>query len=213
MSQDSYHHERLYRGEDLMKKFERCRLFVCGAGALGANLVENLCRQGFKSVTVIDRDRIEPHNVNTQPYGMREVGSPKAQVLAGNIFRSLKVSVVAVHEELSGKNMDKVLGASELVVDAFDNSASRSLVQNWCLQHGVACLHAGMSDDGYGEVVWNEEYRIPQDSGQDICDYPLARNLALFISTIAAEVLIAFLISGARDNYTFTLGDLRISKR
>jgi predicted dinucleotide-binding enzyme len=196
-----------------MKKVEGFTIVVCGAGALGANLVENLCRQGFKSVTVLDRDRIEPHNVNTQPYGIREVGQSKVAVLSGNMFRSLKVPVQAVYEELTGKNIDKNLGGAQLVVDAFDNSKSRKLVQQWCLQKEISCLHAGMSDDGFGEVVWNEIYTVPADSGQDICDYPLARNLALFVSTIACECIIKYISAGEKESYAFTLGDMKISKR
>jgi molybdopterin/thiamine biosynthesis adenylyltransferase len=41
---------------------------VCGAGALGANITENLARSGAGSLVVIDRDRIEERNLSTQPY-------------------------------------------------------------------------------------------------------------------------------------------------
>ena len=56
----------------------------------------------------------------------------------------------------------KVLQASratrkdaQLVIDTFDNSASRRLLQNHCRAHGLACLHAGLFAD-YGEVIWDE---------------------------------------------------------
>lgn len=38
---------------------------VCGAGALGANLVETLARSGYGKLRVIDCDRIETGNLST----------------------------------------------------------------------------------------------------------------------------------------------------
>jgi tRNA A37 threonylcarbamoyladenosine dehydratase len=35
----------------------------CGAGAIGANMAENLARTGFTSLTIIDRVRIEQRNL------------------------------------------------------------------------------------------------------------------------------------------------------
>jgi len=46
-----------------------------GAGALGSNFVEPLVRQGARSVRVIDRDRVEEHNVGTQDTA-RALGLP-----------------------------------------------------------------------------------------------------------------------------------------
>ena len=42
-----------------MAKLKNYPVTICGAGALGANIAENLARSGFDKLTVIDRDRIE----------------------------------------------------------------------------------------------------------------------------------------------------------
>ena len=42
---------------------------MCGAGAVGSNLVDNLARQGAENLCVVDRDRVEEHNVSTQVWG------------------------------------------------------------------------------------------------------------------------------------------------
>ncbi len=48
-----------------MQRLRQVLVTVCGAGALGANLAENLARQGFTRIRVIDRDRVEERNLST----------------------------------------------------------------------------------------------------------------------------------------------------
>ena len=48
------------------------------------------------------------------------------------------------------------------------------------------------------------------DALDDVCDYPLARNLALLTATAACESALAFLLDGERREFTITLADLAI---
>jgi molybdopterin/thiamine biosynthesis adenylyltransferase len=95
------------------------------------------------------------------------------------------------------------------VLDAFDNSRGRRLVQETCRALALPCLHVGLNAD-YAEVRWDEGYRVPDDVGTDECAYPLARHLVLLAATVAAEVVVRFAATGARDNYTITLRDFAI---
>lgn len=202
-------HEELYRGREALA---RCRSFpvtVCGAGALGGNLTEHLARVGFGQLTVVDRDRVEEHNLSTQPYQRSDLGGAKAELLAHGLYRALGVMVTPRCQTLSANNANKLLRGSELVVDCFDNRASRAAVGEWCAARGVPCLHAGMVD-AYGEILWHEVYRLPEDRGEDRCDYPLARHLVMLVATVAAETVLRFVICGERCNHTVTLEDLAI---
>ena len=71
---DKFHHEAIYRGADELAKLAGQHLTICGAGALGSHLADNLARQGVRHLRVIDRDRVEEHNVSTQLYGESDVG-------------------------------------------------------------------------------------------------------------------------------------------
>lgn len=203
-------HERLAREGTTLERLSRCRITVCGAGALGANLCETLARTGAGALRVIDRDRIEPHNLSTQPYFKSDVGSFKARILANNLYRALGTKVESLPQELTAASSDKLLEGSELVLDTFDNSASRQLVSDWCRQREVPCLHAGLAA-GFAEVLWNEVYRVPSPAaGPDDCNYPLARNLVMLAVGVAAEVVLSWLAGGERRNYTLTLDDLAV---
>lgn len=204
-----FHHEQLYRGADSFAKLGATRLTLCGAGALGSHLADNLVRQGFSALRVIDRDRVEEHNVSTQLYGESDVGAWKVEVLRTRLFRATGVEIEVFPKEMTQRNARGLLKGGGLVIDTFDNSASRRLVQDECRAQQLECLHVGLFAD-YCEVVWDENYRVPQDVAGDVCDYPLARNLVLLAVALASEVLIRFILDRTRQNWSATLRDFAI---
>jgi len=208
-AQSSLFHEQLYRSPETMEKFRDCAVVVCGAGALGANVVEGLARSGFGRLKVIDRDRIEARNLSTQPYYRSDVGAFKTKILANSLYRALGIQIEAKNKELTAANVKQLLGKPALAIDAFDNSIARQVVKDYCIAAKIPCLHAGLSSD-YGEIIWNDAYRVPSATNDDICDYPLARNLVMLTATVACESLITFIATGQQHSFTVTLRDLTI---
>lgn len=204
-----FHHEELHRGADVLAKLSALRVVLCGAGAIGSNLADNLVRQSISHLRVIDHDKIEEHNVSTQLYGETEIGTWKVEALRNRLFRATGVEADAVRKELTAGNAKTLLKDVDLVIDSFDNSASRRLVQDHCRSAKIPCLHVGLHAD-YCEVIWDEHYRVPRDVAGDVCDYPLARNLVLLSVVIASEAVIAFAANGATVSRSGTLADLSI---
>jgi molybdopterin/thiamine biosynthesis adenylyltransferase len=204
-----FHHENVYRGVDVTKQLADARITLCGAGALGSNLADTLARQGFQKLRIIDRDRVEEHNVGTQTFNVADVGAWKVEVLKSQLFRAVGIEIETHNKELAERTVPKFLKDSTVVLDLFDNSGSRSLVQSHCRAAGIECLHVGLFAD-YGEIVWDSDYRVPSDSEQDTCDYPLARNLVQMTVAVAAETLLRFLITGERTNRSLTLRDFAV---
>ena len=204
-----FFHEQLYRSPELMAKIAEFPVTICGAGALGANLTENLARSGFSQLTVIDRDRIEERNLSTQPYYKSDVGAYKSKILTNTLYRAIGVAIDGKSKELTAENCSQLLHHTYLVIDTFDNSVSRQALKDYCQNNNLACLHVGLSRD-YAEVIWNEKYRVPSPINDDICDYPLARNLVLLAVAIASEVIIKFVSLGEQNNHTITLGDFAV---
>jgi molybdopterin/thiamine biosynthesis adenylyltransferase len=207
------HHEELLRGTAAMERLRQTRIVLCGAGAIGSNLADVLARQGATQLAVIDRDRVEEHNISTQIFNEEDIGALKAEVVANRIYDATGAEIEAVSRELAADNIAKHLREAQLVVDGFDNHASRRLVAAFCGERQLPCLHAGLAAD-YAEVIWNEVYRVPGDAagGPDVCDYPMARNLIGLCVAVAAEVLVRFVVDGLRESYTITLADLHINR-
>jgi molybdopterin/thiamine biosynthesis adenylyltransferase len=206
---DKFHHESLYRGAEQLTTLANQRLTICGAGALGSQLADNLARQGFRQLRVIDRDRVEEHNVSTQLYGESDIGAWKVEVLRQRLFRATGIEMDAVRKEMRERNARGMLQDASLVIDTFDNSASRRLVQAHSRALQLPCLHVGLHAD-YGEVIWDENYRVPQDVAGDVCDYPLARNLVLLMIALASEVVLRFVLDGVHQNWSATLRDFAV---
>ncbi|MBD3887435.1 ThiF family adenylyltransferase [Phormidium tenue FACHB-886] len=204
-----FFHEQFYRTDAVMVKLKEFPVTVCGAGALGSNLAENLARAGFAKLKVIDRDRIEERNLSTQPYYRSDVGAFKAKILANNLYRAIGTKVEAETKELTAANAAQLLKESGLIVDVFDNSTSRQAIKNYADRTGTPCLHAGLFAD-YAEVIWNNMYRVPSDVNDDVCDYPLARNLVMLTVAVVCEAIVSFVATGKQCHFTITLKDLSV---
>lgn len=205
-------HEEKYRGEALLKKMADQEFVICGAGAIGSNMVENMVRQGFKKFTVIDFDRVGDHNRHTQAYDRRDIGQLKVNALKAHIFNIMGISIEPVSKKLDETNIKKLLKKGSIVIDGFDNSESRGLVSNYCRENNILCLHAGLYRD-YAEIHWNSGYRVPDPvKGLDVCEYPLARNIIMVATVIAIESIITFLEKGSFENFSITLKDKKITQ-
>jgi molybdopterin/thiamine biosynthesis adenylyltransferase len=133
----------------------------------------------------------------------------KVDALRNRLFRACGVDIEAVRKELTAGNARALVKGADVVVDTFDNSSSRRLVQEQARAAGMPCLHVGLFED-YFEVVWDEHYRVPGDLAGDVCEYPLARNLVLLAVAVASETLVAHVLEGSRRQWSGTLRDLAI---
>ncbi len=211
-------HENIYR--DLSRVADE-QITICGAGALGANLTETLARMGMRHLRVIDRDRVEAHNLSTQPWHTQDVGTPKARVLANMLYRAVGARIEPKHTELTSSNAAALLQGSAVVVDTFDNLPSRQAVASTTQALGIPCLHPALGTAGdYGCVLWDDAYTRTLAQGQVAateaggagCDYPLTRPLALLLVATAAELLLRYLLDGSRQGCEITLHDLCITR-
>src|SRR3954467_3379675 len=124
-----FHCESLHRGSGLATKLAATGVTICGGGAAGSNRAGALARQGVARLRAIDFDRVEEHNVSTQLYGESDVGVWKVEALRNRLFRAAGIAIDGIRKELQASNVRQLLKDSDLVIDAFDNSAARQLVQ------------------------------------------------------------------------------------
>ncbi len=204
-----FFHEQLYRRNAVMAKLRDYSITICGAGALGANITENLARSGCERLQVIDGDRVEERNLSTQPYYLCDIGALKAKILANNLYRAIGTKIDAKTQKLTSTNVNQLLKQSQLLVDAFDNSSARQLLKDYACQSSIPCLHVGLYAD-YAEVIWNDAYRVPSNANDDVCDYPLARNLVMLTVAVACEAIVSFITNKQQRHFTITLKDLTV---
>lgn len=208
-------HEKAYRGAESVARRDGVKVILLGAGALGSWLVDLLARQGYNSITVVDRERVDNDNYGTQNYGRTDAARPKATQASQNVFRRIGVRVEGIVKTVTETTIEPILRGQHLVVDLFDNAESRELVRVTCERLGIPCLHAGMGTMGYFEVIWNERYKVAFGHDEDPnapCDYPMSSNLVMLCVGATAEVINTYIDDGKKIDVDFWLAQMKMNK-
>lgn len=197
-------HEQLY--QDMTKVLDK-RILVLGCGAIGSNLVISLARRGFSRFILVDHDRIEEHNISTQTWTGYDLDRMKVHVLAGQI--ATIGAECSTHHKTVTKPKQINPFDSDIIVDTFDNSASRAVAQE--LGGAYSVLHVGMSGENTAEVTWAEHYTVPPDVElADPCAYPLSRTLIELTVVAASEAIMRFLLTGEKLEFFVNANRLSI---
>jgi hypothetical protein len=148
------------------------RIVFCGVGALGSTAAV-LCRNLEGSLAFVDFDRVESKNLLAQAYVKPSVGKNKAEALKLQMLNFFGTKSEAFGVRLGEENVATLLATADLVVDAFDNLASREVLSTWARANGKALVHAAISGDGtFGIVRWDERF-VPDAedaAGQATCE-------------------------------------------
>jgi len=214
-------HEKLFREElgQNVDDINKYNYLIFGVGALGSRIVDTLVRHGVINITICDFDRIEASNLGTQPWFVTDIGKFKTDMAARNAYNINKTKIKSIKDKFDDSNFKKFVSMCNnktVIIDALDNFESRELVKRlYVSSNACACVHVGMSGDGYGQVKWDENYEIPKrkredNEEEDICEYPLATNLCVFTATLCADAVIEYVLTETQANYDFTLFDKRV---
>lgn len=119
---------------------------IVGVGATGAATASLLARAGVGTLTLIDRDFVEPSNLQRQVLfdeaDARE-SLPKAEAARRKI--ALFNSGVRVHPHIADlvpANIAELLGPADLILDATDNFETRYLVNDYAVQQSKPWIYA-----------------------------------------------------------------------
>lgn len=110
---------------------------VVGCGGTGSIAADALARLGVGRLTLIDGDRVEPHNLNRlQSCGVGDIGRFKADVLAeriASLLPDVRIEPVctAVHEG-AGRTQ---LPSADIVFGCLDNAETRWWLNRHALMH------------------------------------------------------------------------------
>jgi adenylyltransferase/sulfurtransferase len=193
------------------------RVTIVGCGATGACVSGLLARAGVGQLRIIDRDYVEPSNLQRQTLfdeGDAAESLPKAVAAARKIaaFNS-DVSVKAEVADLTPENAEMLLGGADLILDATDNFETRYLINDFALKHERPWIYAA-AVAAYAvtmNVIPGETaclacmFPAPPQGTVETCDTAGILNSAVnLIGSIQATEAIKFLV-GATDKLRRTL--------
>jgi hypothetical protein len=148
------------------------RIVFCGVGALGSSSAV-LCRNLDATLVFIDFDRVESKNLLAQAYVKQSVGKNKAEALKLQLLNFHGVKAESFGVKVTAENVAELCKNAGLIVDCFDNAASRKVLSDHARATSTPLLHAAVSGDGtFGLVRWDERF-VPDAedvAGQATCE-------------------------------------------
>ncbi len=119
---------------------------IVGCGATGAASASLLARAGVGTLTLIDRDFVEPSNLQRQMLFDESdalLSLPKAEAARRRIalFNS-NISVHAHIADLVPDNVAELLTPADLILDATDNFETRYLINDFAVQQAKPWIYA-----------------------------------------------------------------------
>jgi adenylyltransferase/sulfurtransferase len=133
-------------GEAGQERLLASRAVLVGCGALGTAVANLLVRAGLGSLRIIDRDFVEPSNLQRQTlFEEADVRDalPKA-VAAERRLRAINAdaAIEGVVADLGPHNTEELLADFPLILDGTDNFETRFLVNDYAVKFGVPWIYA-----------------------------------------------------------------------
>jgi adenylyltransferase/sulfurtransferase len=166
-SLDRYSRQMRYApiGEAGQRKLLASRALVCGCGALGSVMADQLVRAGLGFLRIVDRDTVELTNLQRQVLfdeSDAADGTPKA-IAAANRLRAINTAItIEPHvADVDSESIEDLMREIDVVLDGTDNVHTRYLINDAAVKHAVPWV--------YGACVGTEGRVMPVIPGKSAC--------------------------------------------
>ncbi len=199
------------------RRLASARVAIVGCGATGSALASLLARAGVGCLRIIDRDYVEPSNLQRQSlFDENDAAEsvPKALAAARKIAAFNSGIVVEPQvADLTPTNVASLLANSDLVLDGTDNFETRYLVNDYAVEQGRPWIYAA-AVGSYGvtmDILPGETaclacvFPAPPRGVVETCDTSGILNSAVNLAASVQATEALKLLVGARDRLRRTL--------
>ena len=133
-------------GEDGQRRLAASSAVIVGCGAIGASAAQLLARAGVARLRVIDRDFVEPSNLQRQALfdedDAREA-LPKAVAAQRKLgLLNSEIKIDGIVSDLTPQNVEQLLHGFDLILDGTDNFETRFLLNDFAVNAGRPWIYA-----------------------------------------------------------------------
>ncbi|HWQ72406.1 MAG TPA: HesA/MoeB/ThiF family protein [Desulfitobacteriaceae bacterium] len=157
-------------GYEGQKKLKQARILVAGAGGLGSPALTYLAAAGVGTLGVADFDTVALSNLNRQILHFTgDVGRRKTDSAIDKL-RSInpEVNLIKHQTRINQDNVEEIVGAYDVIVDATDNFPIRYLLSDCCYFLGKPVIEGAAT--GYDGILMTI---IPGKTPCYRCLYPM----------------------------------------
>jgi adenylyltransferase/sulfurtransferase len=218
-SEERYSRQVLFHGigAEGQQRLGAARIAMVGCGATGSAAAGLLARAGVGAIRIIDRDYVEPSNLQRQSLFDESDAAeslPKAIAAARKIAAfNTEVTVEPHVADLTPDNIEDLLAGAQLILDGTDNFETRYLINDYAVRERVPWIYAA-AVGSYG-VTMNV---LPGETACLACVFPesprgsfetcdtagILNSAATTVAAIAATEALKILV-GARPAMRPTL--------
>jgi adenylyltransferase/sulfurtransferase len=224
--EERYSRQMLFRGigAEGQRRLAASRVAIVGCGATGSASASLLARAGVGTLRIIDRDYVEPSNLQRQSlFDEKDAAEslPKAIAAARKIasFNS-QIAVEGRVEDLVPSNIEALLEGMDVILDGTDNFETRYLVNDFAVKASLPWIYAA-AVGSYG-VTLNV---LPGKTACLACIFPdtprgmvetcetsgILNSAVNLVASVAATEAVKLLVSGqALGNLRQTLWSLDV---
>ncbi|OWK37990.1 ThiF family adenylyltransferase [Fimbriiglobus ruber] len=134
-------------GKAGQERIMKSRVTLCGVGALGTVLANTLVRAGVGFVRVVDRDFVEPSNLQRQVlFDEADVTGnlPKSEAAATKLRQiNSSVQIESVVADINRTNIESLCEGADLILDGTDNFEVRYLINDVAIKHNKPWVYGG----------------------------------------------------------------------
>lgn len=145
-------------------KLARARVAIVGMGALGTVLSTQIVRAGVGFVRLIDRDIVEPSNLQRQSLydeADAEQGKAKAAAAAEKLHQANgEVEIEIAIDDLTWRNAEQLLTDVDVILDGTDNFEVRYLINDVSVKHNIPWSYGG-AVSSYGTTAFFQPGETP----------------------------------------------------
>ena len=128
------------------KALAAAQVLLVGAGGLGSPVALYLAAAGVGTLRLVDDDRVDESNLQRQVlHTTARVGQPKVKSARETLTAlnpALKVD--AIDARVHSENVDALVAGCALIVDGSDNLATRYLLSDASVKHGLPLVYAAV---------------------------------------------------------------------
>jgi molybdopterin-synthase adenylyltransferase len=146
--QEKYSRQMLFAGigPEGQQRLLASRATIVGCGAIGAAAANLLVRAGVGSIIVIDRDFVDPSNLQRQTLfdeSDARDALPKAVAAERKLLAiNSAIRVKGLVADLCPQNAEELLSDCHLILDGTDNFETRFLINDFAVKTGIPWIYA-----------------------------------------------------------------------
>ncbi len=129
-------------GIEGQEKIKEAKVAIAGAGGLASSVCFYLASAGVGHIKIIDRDVVEPSNLNRQIiHSEEDIGRDKVSSAVEKLRKlNSEIKVDGIKKKINEKNIS-LLKDVDAIVDCLDNFKSRYVLNEASLKYKIPLFH------------------------------------------------------------------------